>query len=382
MSTPVLCTIDQRAGNGGIARVSAILWRVIRDLSNDQSKLIALFPSGSESITAFDKVRFATKVIAGQLAKEFDWLFFDHLGPATVQGFVPRVVRRPYGVFLHSVEAWRDLTDVQSWTLKQATVRIANSKYTAQRTLAAHGEIGNIEVCHLALFPDEGFDPAGMKICDSGLSVDYSIVDRIQDNSVLIVGRMMSSERHKGHEQLIRAWPSVKMQVPDAQLVIVGRGDDLQWLKGLAGTTGCRESIIFAEWVNDVTLDEIYRRAAVFAMPSNGEGFGLVFLEAMKRRLPCIASCTDASREIVVDGETGFLVDQSDGHQICHSITLLLKDRFLRKRFGSAGFGHLNAHFSFEKFKERINLALGPLLQSSTRRRFAVLPPPTEARKI
>jgi phosphatidyl-myo-inositol dimannoside synthase len=382
MSTSALCTIDQRQGNGGIARVSALLWSVMRDLSNGESKLITLFSPRSESITAIDKVRFATKVVAGQLAGDFDWLFFDHLGPATVQRFVPRFVRRPYGVFLHSVEVWRGLSDVRVRTLKQATVRVANSNYTAQRTLAAHGEIGSIEVCHLALPPNGGFDFPGAKARENKFTIDYSIVDRIQDNAVLIVGRMMSSERHKGHEQLIQAWPSIKMQVPDAQLVVVGRGDDLRRLRGLADGTGHRQSIIFTGWVNDLTLHEVYRRAAVFAMPSNGEGFGLVFLEAMKRRLPCIASSTDASREIVVDGETGFLVDQSDGDQICHTITRLLKDPFLRKRFGSAGFERVNTHFSYERFKGRISLAVGLLLRGSTQGCSTVLPTPTEARKI
>jgi phosphatidyl-myo-inositol dimannoside synthase len=371
---PVLCTIDQEPGNGGIARVSALLWRVMKELPGAPSRLIALFPPGAQSITVFDKVRFATKVLASQVGKDFDWFFFDHLGPATVQAFLPRPVRRPYGIFLHSVEVWRDLNDIQIRTLKKATVRIANSNYTAQRTLAVHREIGSIEVCHLSLPPDVGCESTGVNVGGGELAVDYSIVDRIQSKAVLIVGRMMSSERHKGHEQLIRAWPSVKIQVPDAQLVIVGRGDDLSRLKGLADETGHRRDILFAEWVNDRTLNEIYHRAAVFAMPSSGEGFGLVFLEAMKRRLPCIASCSDASREIVVDGETGFLVDQSDREQVSYRIVTLLKDRFLRTSFGCAGFERVNTHFCFEKFKERISVAMSPLLHSSGQQRLDVAP--------
>ena len=74
--------------------------------------------------------------------------------------------------------------------------------------------------------------------------------------------------------------------------------------------------MLFTGWVNEETLAAVYGRVAVYAMPSDGEGFGLVFLEAMKHRLPCIASTTDATREMVVDGQTGFLVNQDRSGRI------------------------------------------------------------------
>lgn len=358
--SPVLCTIDQRPGNGGIARVSLLVWQVMQKLSQGNCRALSLFPPESDAATYGDKARFVAQVVAGQLRGEFEWLFFDHAGPAVAQLLVPRSHRRPYGIFLHSVEVWNELSPATLRTLQGATLRIANSRYTAERTLAAHANLGPIEVCPLALLPDA---PAANP-SQSRADIDVELLHQIGARSVLIVGRLSSTERYKGHSQLIHSWIEVMKQVPDAQLVIVGRGDDLALLKTEAREMGV-ERILFTGWVSEGTLAAIYERVAVYAMPSNGEGFGLVFLEAMKRRLPCIASPTDASREIVMDGETGFLVNPADEQMLVRCIVSLLTNPGLRKRMGDAGFQRLHGCFSYEQFEERLVRALEPLTRES-----------------
>jgi len=362
VSGPALCTIDQLPGNGGVSRVSTLLWRVMQDLCGERCKRVILSADGTAPLRARDKGRFAATVIAGQLTNAFDWLFFDHLGPATVQSVLPRYLRRPYGIFLYSIEAWNDLNLVQRHTLKAATVRVACSHHTAQRIRVAHPEVGNIQVCHLGLPPRDIHAPRSPRAAHADGFVDRTVLDRIRANAVLIVGRMVASERHKGHEQLIRAWPHVRRHVPDAQLVVVGRGDDGDRLMSLAARQTTDDTIYFTGWVNDATLAEIYRRATVFALPSDGEGFGLVLIEAMRHGLPCVASHSDATREIVADGETGFLVDHDKGDDICRAIVSLLNDRAMRERFGRAGSDRVTAVFSFEAFRARFLSAIEPLL--------------------
>jgi len=199
----------------------------------------------------------------------------------------------------------------------------------------------------------------------NGVDVDASVLRQIGEDSVLIVGRIVSAERHKGHLQLIHSWPEVVKRVPNAQLVIVGQGDDLTLLKTKVRDTGSEGRVLFTGWVSEQTLAAIYERVAVYAMPSNGEGFGLVFLEAMKHRLPCIASSSDASREIIVDGSTGFLVNQADEQMLVQRIVSLLTDSNLRRRMGEAGFKRLNECFSFEQFEERLIRALRPLMANA-----------------
>jgi glycosyltransferase involved in cell wall biosynthesis len=82
--------------------------------------------------------------------------------------------------------------------------------------------------------------------------------------------------------------------------------------------------------VSEATLHALYQRAAAYAMPASAEGFGLVYLEAMSHRLPVIASTADAAREIVVDGETGFLIAPDDRAALANRVVTLLTDESLR----------------------------------------------------
>jgi phosphatidylinositol alpha-1,6-mannosyltransferase len=165
---------------------------------------------------------------------------------------------------------------------------------------------------------------------------------------------MNRSERYKGHDELIVAWPRVVARVPDAQLVIVGAGDDEKRLRKAGVDSGAGDRILFTGFVASSDLDALYQRAALFALPSRGEGFGLVYLEAMRHRLPCIGSVHDAAREVIVDGVTGSLVGQEDPAALADAITSLLLDPERRKRTGDAGHLRLVSEFSFERFRSRM----------------------------
>ena len=87
----------------------------------------------------------------------------------------------------------------------------------------------------------------------------------------------------------------------------------------------------------------------VFLLPSLREGFGLVLLEAMSRRLPIVASRVGAIPEIVIDGETGILVEPRNADQLARAMSRLLEDRALRKYMGLLGAARLEEHFSVER---------------------------------
>jgi phosphatidylinositol alpha-1,6-mannosyltransferase len=302
-----------------------------------------------------DKARVALGVAAGQLRGTTDWLFFDHIGPAAIQALIPRPYRRPYGVFLYSIEVWGHLDRLSLLALRKADVRIAISQFTIEKTLAAHPDVGSIGVCPLAL-PQGG---------SNGGIVDRELIGKIQARSVSIVGRLAPAERHKGHDRLIACWRSVVERIPEAQLVVVGTGEDLPHFREESRKAGCQDSVLFTGWVNEATLHAIYESVAVYAMPSDGEGFGLVFLEAMKHRLPCIASTTDASREVVVDGETGFLVNPADRARLTERLIRLLNDASLRERMGEAGYARLLDCYSFEHFRTNFTRAISPLIKAA-----------------
>lgn len=353
----VLGTITQERGHGGIARVSVLIWRAMEELVGNNCRVVSVL-NHSGRATPLEKLRFAWELVGIEWRGKVKWIVFDHLGIAGVQNLVPQSRRAPYAIFLHGLEVWGPLSPRQKQVLRSAAIRIANSHYTAKRVAETHPDIGPIEVCQLALLEDTASWAAPhTEAPDSGL------IGKIGRNTVLIVGRMSSLERYKGHDQLIQAWPLVRHSVPDAQLIITGTGDDVPRLKAAAAETGCGESILFAGRVSDATLNMLYARAAMFAMPGRGEGFGLVYLEAMCHGLPCIAGTEDAAQEVVEQGKTGFLVNPDHIPELAETLIQLLVNPSLRKEMGEAGLRRAQTCFTFDQFKARFATVIAPLLK-------------------
>lgn len=366
MPHPYLAAITYSPRGGGVAAVARLLRQVLLDRWGQDCRLVTLLEdreaAASLRASTFTRLRFGTRLAQAQLAGDCSWLFYSHLGLSRVQAYIPPVWRRPYGVFIHGIEAWRALTPVQRQILNGASLRVANSRLTARRLADANPDVGPIAVCPLAL-------PHDFTVDGDRASPEPPIP--LGSKAVVLVARMMARERYKGHDELLAAWPAVRASVPDARLVFVGDGDDVDRLRGRARESGIADAVVFTGFVNDEVLREIYRRAAVFAMPSTGDGFGLVYLEAMAHRLPCLGSIHDAAGEIIRDGETGFLVEQSDTGAIAQRLLTLLGDDHRRVQMGQSGYRRWREHFSYEQFSGRMVRLVDTSLAGSLEHRQA-----------
>jgi glycosyltransferase involved in cell wall biosynthesis len=173
---------------------------------------------------------------------------------------------------------------------------------------------------------------------------------------------MTGSDRYKGHEELIAVWNDVLRFIPNARLDIVGGGNAQADLESRAERLGHLRTgaIRFLGRVPYTKLRDCYRRTDVFAMPSCGEGFGLVYLEAMAEGKPCIASTDDAACEVVLEGETGLLLRYGDRPALTRVVVELLGDADKRRQLGEAGRARLHQHFTEEQFGQRLWDALRP----------------------
>jgi phosphatidylinositol alpha-1,6-mannosyltransferase len=272
---------------------------------------------------------------------------FDLLGPARLQAWLPRRRRAPYLLPLYGLEIWRPLSWDRRRALAEATVRFAISHYTLERARPFCPDLAGTPVIPLALEerPAEG-------------AVDAGLLRRLGQGFLLIVGRMAASERYKGHDQLLEALP----HLPDARLVVAGDGDDRPRLAARAADLGLARRVLFTGFVSEATLFELYRRAAVFVMPSRGEGFGLVYLEAMRAGKPCVAARGSAAEEVVVHGETGLLVGQEDPGELAGALQTLLESPEAARRMGEAGRRRWREEFGADRFRARIE----PLLERLT----------------
>jgi phosphatidyl-myo-inositol dimannoside synthase len=243
---------------------------------------------------------------------------------------------------VHGVEAWKPLTWLQRVALDSSERIIAVSAYTRDRFRAANPQFAQrrIDVCHLGLEP----------IVTSQGPAEWA-------PSALIVGRMASDERYKGHDLLIDIWRDVTADVPDAMLRIVGDGDDRARLEQKAVSMNLGTRIEFLGRISNEQLAREYQRCTAVVMPSRGEGFGLVFLEAMRAARGCIGAHGSAS-EIIVDGETGFVVDPRDHARLRQLLVRMFLDRTGTATMGVCGRARFLQHFTEDHFRHRLHALL------------------------
>jgi glycosyltransferase involved in cell wall biosynthesis len=129
---------------------------------------------------------------------------------------------------------------------------------------------------------------------------------------LLTVARLAGRDRHKGYDVVLDALPDIRQSVPGVRYVIVGEGDDRPRIERRIRELGLERDVTLAGFVPDTELPDYYSLCTLFAMPSKREGFGIVYLEAMACGRPALAGDRDGSRDALLDGELGVLVDPDD----------------------------------------------------------------------
>ena len=164
---------------------------------------------------------------------------------------------------------------------------------------------------------------------------------------ILSVTRLSLADNYKEPGHNIRTLPAIRAQIPQARLRIVGRGDGLAGLQALAQGVGMGDSVEFAGYRSDAELREDFSGCRLFAMPSQKEGFGLVFLEAMAHGRPCLGA-RSGGVPVVITQETGVLVDYGDVKEIAETAVAAL-----RREWPTEPILERARYFSYLRFKER-----------------------------
>jgi len=171
---------------------------------------------------------------------------------------------------------------------------------------------------------------------------------------LMTFGRLCSEERYKGFDEILALLPKLTKEIPDLAYLIVGDGQDRERLKNIAQSLGVGDKVIFAGYIPDSEKADHYRLADVFVMPSRGEGFGIVFLEAMACGIPVIGSNVDGSREALREGKLGIIVNPNDPKEIYNGILSALgKSKAIAEELD---------YFSFSNFQKRVQQILNQLI--------------------
>ena len=126
---------------------------------------------------------------------------------------------------------------------------------------------------------------------------------------IFTLSRLNKDDAYKNIDKLIAALSPLLAEFSDVRLIIAGSGDDQQRLQKLANQLGLNGHVTFVGRIPEEELPDHHRLASIFALPSTGEGFGIVFLEALGCGKPVLAGNSDGSADPLADGRFGLLID-------------------------------------------------------------------------
>ncbi len=258
----------------------------------------------------------------------------------------------------HGIEVWKPLPGLRRRALQRADVVLAPSTDTAQRVVAEQG-VPREKIVELPW----GLDPQFLETTANAPS-DHLPAGFPAGRVVLTVGRWTASERYKGVDHLIAAVARLLPRVNDLYLVAVGDGDDRERLERLAAQLGITDRVRFLRGLTQEELAACYQHCTLFALPSAGEGFGLVFLEAMAHGKPVIGGAHGGTPSIVKDNVTGKLVPHGDVESLSQALEDLLTDPSLRCEMGLRAQERVHSAYLFQHFAARFKQVLARLYAS------------------
>jgi glycosyltransferase involved in cell wall biosynthesis len=167
-----------------------------------------------------------------------------------------------------------------------------------------------------------------------------TVGEKVQDGEPLVVffGRIWE---YKGLEYLIRAEPLITSRVPQAAIVIAGRGEDFDHYRRMM--VHPERFIVYNEYVSDEKRAELFRRASVVVLPYIESSQSGVIPIAYRFRKPVVATTVGGLPDMVDHGRTGYLVPPRDASALAEAIISLLQDKELRRQFGENGWRKVNA---------------------------------------
>jgi phosphatidylinositol alpha-1,6-mannosyltransferase len=261
-------------------------------------------------------------------------------------------------VCTHGVEVWEPLSRRRRKALQRATLVLAPSRATAEFVVDLQGVAPEkVRVLPWGLDPD--FETRPSSQFGAGIPAEFP-----KGRVILTVGRWLATERYKGMDTLIKALPRLLLRWPEIQLAIVGSGDDRDWLVNIARDSGVERHVQFLSGLTYGELSATYAACELFALPSRGEGFGFVYLEAMARGKPVIGGAHGGAPEIIQDGVTGYLVPHGDPAQLATSIDALLSNPEQARQMGARGRERVEREFRFNVFAKAFKKILRELCES------------------
>ena len=283
--------------------------------------------------------------------------------------------RRPDVVHTHLVHA--DFHGLPAGRLARAPLLVStkhgfNPFRGGRGFAAADRAVARLADVHVAishglaryLAESEGFDEDAFEIVHYGIVPGPPPTDPPAEPRLAVVGRLIPI---KAHDVLLAALTRVREELREATLEIAGDGPLDAELRTTVARRGLTDAVSFLGRVAPAA--PVFERAAVVVVPSRGEGFGMVALEAMERGRAVVASDVGGLPEIVEDGVTGTVVPPDEPEALAAALLELLRDPVRTAAMGAAGRDRALAAFSQDRCTDRVEELYRAALETGSRRR-------------
>jgi glycosyltransferase involved in cell wall biosynthesis len=260
----------------------------------------------------------------------------------------------------HGIDAWNLQNPRLIQALRHADRILAVSHYTRDRLLQEQA----LDPEKVVVLPNT-FDASRFQIAPKPQSLLKKYNLTLDQPVILTIARLAGEERYKGYDQIIRALPEIIKTIPNVHYLIGGKGGDRPRVEKLIRDLKLENYVTLAGFIPDEELADHYNLCDVFAMPSKGEGFGIVYLEALACGKPTIGGNQDGAIDALCNGELGVLVDPDDLTEISTTIIKILQKTYplpilhqpevLRKQVIEV--------YGFEQFKQNLAQLLSAQFQ-------------------
>ena len=254
------------------------------------------------------------------LDRDFDLVICGHINLLPIAWGVARLLRVPVVLIIHGIDAWQP---TKSHLVNALSGRVDRLVAVSQTTVDRFQQWSRIPLNKSFVLPNcvdlSGFTPGSP---NKALLQRYRLIGK---KIIMTLGRMAGEDRFKGFDEVLEVMPRLLQEFPDLIYMLAGDGPDKERLEKKARDLGITESTVFTGMVTEEEKVDHYRLADAFVMPSRGEGFGIVLLEAMSCGVPVLASKHDGSREALLNGELGTLVDPANMDEVASGIKHVLR---------------------------------------------------------
>ncbi|TAF78024.1 MAG: glycosyltransferase family 1 protein [Bacteroidetes bacterium] len=279
-----------------------------------------------DKFVGFDKSKILFTLFSVYKSFQNDITILGHINLSLV-GLIIKIVKPKQKVFLvvHGIEVWQKQRFFKKWMLFKADKIISVSEFTKDIILKNYPNISN----KFCIFPNT-FDPLfeWPQNFEKPIDLTQKYAINQQDKILLTVSRLEYSEKYKGYDKVFETLPELILEFPNLKYFIIGKADDIELkrINDLVKKYKIESYVIILGYIPDNELIKHYLMADIFIMPSKKEGFGIVFIEAGLCGLQVIAGNKDASKEALINGKFGEVVNPDDTQDIANALKNALKN--------------------------------------------------------